>query len=135
MFESFKENYPSNKTKEVFDASLNKVIAALSIVPAARGLVDTVLVQFTDGTGIKIYDDGQSCCEHRYLVGDDRLSEFTGAILLDIEVADAPNVGAGYDRHEVQFLRLHTDKGIVVFSNHNEHNGYYGGFLIQIDEA
>ena len=31
--------------------------------------------------------------------------------------------------HEIVFLEVCTENAIVTFSNHNEHNGYYGGFL------
>lgn len=40
----------------------------------------------------------------------------------------APNQN---DVHEVQFLVVHTDKGDLTMSSHNEHNGYYGGFSIE----
>ena len=35
------------------------------------------------------------------------------------------------DVHEIQFLDVKTDKGIFQMANNNEHNGYYGGFLIE----
>lgn len=33
--------------------------------------------------------------------------------------------------HEVQFLHVKTSKGSFAVSNHNEHNGYYGGFNVE----
>jgi hypothetical protein len=33
--------------------------------------------------------------------------------------------------HEVAFLEVTTDRGVFQMKNHNEHNGYYGGFLIR----
>jgi hypothetical protein len=36
--------------------------------------------------------------------------------------------------NEVQFLRIHAEDETVVFETHNEHNGYYGGFWIQVKE-
>jgi hypothetical protein len=30
--------------------------------------------------------------------------------------------------HETQFLIVDTTKGSFTIVNHNEHNGYYGGF-------
>jgi len=87
--------------------------------------------KFTDGFGLKLWDGGQSCCEHRYMVSDDDLSEYDGAILLDLELKDAPEQEYEYGTHEVQFLDVKTDKGVFQMANHNEHNGYYGGFWIQ----
>lgn len=93
---------------------------------------DMLTLKFTDGTAIAFYDDGQSCCEHRYMVCDDDLPSFTGATLEGAELADAPDVEDGGEVHEVQFLRVSTSKGVIVVSNHNEHNGYYGGFSIKV---
>lgn len=92
--------------------------------------VDDLKIEFETGRIIKIWDDGQSCCENRYMRTDDDLQEFIGATLLDIELKDAPEIEDQYDVHEVQFLEIKTDKGSFVVSNHNEHNGYYGGFAI-----
>ena len=36
------------------------------------------------------------------------------------------------DCHEVQFLEVKTSKGSFTMSSHNEHNGYYGGFSIEV---
>lgn len=91
---------------------------------------DKLMFNFTDGTHLKMYDDGQSCCENRYMSTDDDLTEYAGAKLLDFELKDAPNVSDEYGDHEVQFLDVVTDKGTFQMASHNEHNGYYGGFWI-----
>lgn len=97
---------------------------------------DVLRVVFTDKTCLEFRDCGQSCCERRYMVCDDNLSEFKGAYFQDVEVQDAPNkVGEYGDEHEVQFLRVKTSLGDIVCSNHNEHNGYYGGFSIGVKKA
>lgn len=98
---------------------------------------DTVCVTLENVGSFKLYDNGQSCCEHRYMVTDDDLTQFVGGRLNDMEIKAADSIKGTneYDEaHEVQFLRLITDRGNVVFSNHNEHNGYYGGFNITIDK-
>ena len=92
---------------------------------------DVLHITFEDG-GIKVWDDGQLCCETRFMRTDDVLEDYIGAKLLGMETREAPDVDNGYDAHEVQFLVVKTDKGNVTFSNHNEHNGYYGGFSIVI---
>jgi hypothetical protein len=92
---------------------------------------DTLKFEFQDGSSLNIRDDGQSCCEHRYMTTDDDLSEYSGATLLDFELKNAPDQEDEWGEvHEVQFLDVKTDKGVFQMANHNEHNGYYGGFWI-----
>ena len=93
---------------------------------------DYLMFEFDDDTNLRLADGGQSCCEHRYMRTDDDLNEYAGAVLMDIEVASAPDQEDEWGEvHEVQFLNVHTDKGVFQMANHNEHNGYYGGFWIQ----
>lgn len=90
---------------------------------------------FGDGTGIKIWDDGQSCCEHRYMTTNDDLPYFVGSKFLNVELREAPSKDTEYgDVHEVQFLLVNTNKGTFTIESHNEHNGYYGGFWIVIND-
>jgi len=93
--------------------------------------VSELRFKFTNGVCLRIWDDGQSCCEcSRYMVTADDLSEYENATLLDFELKRAPNSEDEYGEHEIQFLDDKTDKGIFQMANHNEHNGYYGGFWI-----
>lgn len=108
-----------------FTGAANKTISALELKD------DELHFTFSDGTKIKLFDDGQSCCEHRYMTTDDDLSYYVGAVLMDAEVAEAPNQPDEYGAHEVQFLKVKTSKGVFTMESHNEHNGYYGGFLIR----
>jgi hypothetical protein len=107
-----------------FKSALNKEITALELKD------EELLFTFSDGSKVKLFDDGQSCCEHRYMTTNDDLSYFVGSTLIDAEVADAPNIGDEYDNHEVQFLKVKTSSGIFTIESHNEHNGCYGGFSI-----
>lgn len=111
------------RTVEAIKQSLNKTIENVK-------LADALYLIFVDGTQLKIYDDGQSCCESRYIVCDDDLESFRGSVFLDILIKDAPDIEDGGEVHEVQFLEIITNNGTFVCSNHNEHNGYYGGFWI-----
>ena len=92
---------------------------------------------FTDKTEIYVVDDGQSCCEMRYMTTDDDLNSFVGAKLIGLEIKDAPYAEATCedDVHQVQFLELQTNKGVFTMATHNEHNGYYGGFVITVEEV
>jgi len=88
-------------------------------------------LNFTDGSLLTFVDNGQSCCEERYMRTDDVLSEFFGSKFLSVAVKEAPPIaGDDGEEHEVQFLEVMTDRGAFTISNHNEHNGYYGGFDI-----
>ena len=112
------------ETVEAVKTALGKTISKVSLEDNA------LILKFTDNSGLKLYDGGQSCCEHRYMVTADDLNEYTNTTLLDFELKNAPNIEGEYGEHEVQFLDVKTSNGIFQMANHNEHNGYYGGFWI-----
>jgi len=109
---------------KVFTSVMGKEIATLDLSE------ERLLFNFTDGSAIKISDEGQSCCEHRYMHSDDDIQAFTGANLMGAEVRNAPEIEDEYGVHEVAFLVVTTSKGAFTVETHNEHNGYYGGFWI-----
>jgi hypothetical protein len=92
-----------------------------------------VRLTFEDGVTIHIWDNGQSCCESRYISSDDDISKLVGKTLKSIDVKD----GSIDDEHEIAFLEFVTNEDGVVFvaASHNEHNGYYGGFGLSLDEV
>ena len=108
-----------------FTGAVGKTIAALRL-----GDDDALHFEFSDGSKLKLFDNGQSCCEARYMLTDDNLADFVGAKLLGAEIKEAPDVEAEYGTHEVAFLEIQTDRGAFTMANHNEHNGYYGGFWV-----
>lgn len=92
---------------------------------------DELRFDFDDDTYLRLWDAGQSCCEHRYMSTNDDLAAFAGATLLDFELKSAPDQQDRHgDCHEVQFLDVKTSLGVIQMASHNEHNGYYGGFSI-----
>lgn len=109
----------------VVQAAFGKTIVALSDAD------DSLLFTFDDGSKMRLRDEGQSCCESRYMRTDDVLADYVGAVLVGLELKDAPDVEDGGEVHEVQFLAVQTSKGVFTMSSHNEHNGYYGGFSIE----
>jgi len=114
---------------DVLQAAIGKQIVSLAL-----GEDDALHFVFQDGTKIKLWDDGQSCCELRYMTTDDDLSKFIAAPLLDIEVADGPTTPDKYgEPHETQFLKITTGLGVFTMVTHNEHSGYYGGFYIKVE--
>ena len=100
---------------------------------------DKLHLKFDNGT-LVISDEGQSCCESRYMTCDDNLAEFSDSYFMGLRLKTYEKVKQqpdedGYissDAHEVQWLEVMTSKGFITFATHNEHNGYYGGFDIDI---
>lgn len=118
----------NSESVAAFTGALGKTISGLRL-----GEDDALHFEFSDGTKIKLSDDGQSCCELRYMRTDDDLAAFIGAVLEDAEIKDAPDAEDEYGTHEVQFLEVKTSKGVFTMASHNEHNGYYGGFCIRAE--
>lgn len=103
----------------------------------AAALADERLnLAFSDGARIAIFDNGQSCCESRYVTTDDDVASLVGHKLVRIEAKDGPETGEEWgETHESCFVEIGTDDGFVTLTNHNEHNGYYGGFGLTIVEV
>ena len=88
---------------------------------------------FEDGSRVFIMDNGQSCCESRYMSTDDDLSSMAGETLVSIEerqMAGSDDDDSG-GRHDERALIITTDRAAYTIVNHNEHNGYYGGFSLE----
>ena len=114
---------------ENLDKYINKTISE------ARLEGSTLVLKFNDNTKIELYDNGQSCCESRYMHTDDDLSYYSDSVLLGIELLNGCSEGDNHDIiKESQFLHVKTSKGTFTMVNYNEHNGYYGGFSIDIKE-
>lgn len=114
---------------KAYNAALGKKIAAAELGP------DTLDLYFEDGSGIRFHDEGQSCCESRYMRTDDEISWLVGKKFKGAEIKDAPGESRDCGEHEIQFLEIQTPRGVVTISNHNEHNGYYGGFALRVSEV
>jgi hypothetical protein len=96
---------------------------------------DRLCLALGNGKNIQIWDDGQSCCESRYMKCDDDLNKIVGGTLTRIEVKPGEGPAYEYDEHEIVFVEVGTDECFITIVNHNEHNGYYGGFGLTITEA
>lgn len=93
-----------------------------------------LVVSFSDGR-LELWDSCWGGSVKRYMRTDDNLVEFVGGEILKIEVrysptADLPENGEECCTEEIHFLAITTTKGTLVLSNHVEHNGYYGGFVL-----
>lgn len=65
---------------------------------------------------------------------DDELNDFVGAKFIKAEIVDGPDLETGDSCHEQQFLLIDTSLGTFTMVTHNEHNGYYGGFALTIQQ-
>lgn len=115
----------NDETRSAVQGSLDKTISGVFITD------DNLYINFTDNTALRIWDGGQSCCEHRYMVCDDDLTEYVGATLTNVISKPASFVDEDYDVHETMFIDFETTNGVFTIVNHNSHNGYYGGFYIE----
>lgn len=105
-------------------------------VTAASMQDERLRLSLDSGKTIEIWDDGQSCCEHRYMTTDDDIQSLVGRKLVRIEAKDGPTEEDKWgDPHETCFVEVGVDDGFVTLVNHNEHNGYYGGFGLTITEV
>ena len=112
------------ESAQAFTSCVGKVIKSIKLED------DILKFEFSDGVKLSISDEGQSCCEHRYMTCDDHFSDFEGTKLVGAELKDGPSSSDNYTDHDIQFLDINTDMGTFQLSSHNEHNGYYGGFSI-----
>jgi hypothetical protein len=108
-----------------FNAAIGKTISSAEMDG------DALRLAFSDGSAISISDDGQSCCESRYMTTDDDLSSYAGAKLLGGAIEDGPDADS-WGEHNTAFLRIQTSDGVLTCVTHVEHNGYYGGFRIRV---
>lgn len=90
-----------------------------------------------NGYVFTVSDCASECCEIRYMVCDDDLSFFKGSYFQNIvektykEIESDPNLES---YHEVVFVEVISTKGSCTLVCHNEHNGYYGGFDVEVKE-
>lgn len=123
-------HYLSGGSKESPEKYIGKKIVAAEL----DSVKNELRLTFSDGINIKIHDDGQSCCETRYMTTDDDLSKIIGGVLKNILSKEGPELITDGDKHEQVFIEVQTDIGFITIANHNEHNGYYGGFGLSIEE-
>lgn len=112
--------------------SAKNIQASLNLEIEEVTCISDLHFKFTDGSSLLISDEGQSCCESRYLVCDDDLSSFKGAKILSIQEEDGGvDDGDEYGKcHESVFIKVQTSNGPLTCAAHVEHNGYYGGFSL-----
>jgi hypothetical protein len=73
----------NRETVEAHNAAMGKTIFKAEMID------NRFRLHFNDETGIIFYDDGQSCCECRYMHTDDNLESFANSIFIEAELAEA----------------------------------------------
>jgi hypothetical protein len=112
---------------EAYQASMGKIINKVTLED------NRINLWFTDGSCLKISDEGQSCCEKRYITTSDDLPYFSKTKLVDIKTSPGDSIEDEWSEfHEIMFLNVVTELGTVTFETHVEHNGYYGGFSMEL---
>lgn len=91
---------------------------------------DRLRIEMSGGAVVELKDEGQCCCEHRFITCDDQLADIIGAQLLSIRYKEFKRTTDGEygEEHEQVFIDVVTSAGTITLCTHNEHNGYYGGF-------
>lgn len=122
--------FGNESSVNVFLKGVGKKIVALELSDEKLNFA------FEDGYKMYLVDDGQSCCETRYMTTDDKLTDFVGSTLVSAEVREGPETQTEYgEPHETAFLVVTTSIGAFTCVTHNEHNGYYGGFAVRAHEG
>jgi hypothetical protein len=101
-------------------------------VSAVKLTDDRLTIVMDCGVEYAVVDRGQSCCEHRYITTDDDIGSLIGTRVVRIVEKDGPELPCA-EVHETRFVEIVTTKGSVTLTTHNEHNGYYGGFVLGVE--
>lgn len=110
-------------------------------IESAKFENDAFTIKFTDGVSIQITDKTVSCCERRYMVCEDDPLSLAGQKLMGLNIKEVelphgpPCEREGCEAHDVAFLEVQGDKSSITFSTHNDHNGYYSGFCLDVSEV
>lgn len=115
----------NSETYAAVKASIGETIKSVELKD------DQIVIELENGSTLRLWDDGQSCCESRFITTDADLPSYKGDKIVDFETRELPSVEKDYDYHEQQTLLIKTDKGQIDFVTHVQHNGYYGGFYVK----
>lgn len=97
---------------------------------------EEVLLILEGGYSVYLRDDGQSCCETRYITCDDNLSDLIGSKFTHIKELKHTTTDESDEyenEHEITFIEIRAGDTLCTVCTHNEHNGYYGGFNLNIE--
>jgi len=86
-----------------------------------------------DGSKIKYYAEGD-CCSSSFIESIDDLDVLQDCVILSTESVSGEQIDANdYEVHKWTFYKFKTNKGYATLSFRNESNGYYDGYLEEVD--
>ena len=117
--------FGSGDTKMALEGAIGHTINGVKLED------DEIVVGLNNGSTLKLWDGGQSCCESRYITTDADLPSYVGKTIRGFELRDYDVKDEDeYNVHDAQALVILTSEGNIDFVTHVEHNGYYGGFAV-----
>lgn len=87
-------------------------------------------IYFSDGSNLRLQEQGIQCCESRYFTFDDEIDDLLGGNIVDIILKSYKSEEDGRD--EIVFVEIVTSNCSFNFCAHNDHNGYYSGLSIYL---
>lgn len=123
----------NTEAKRIYDSSLGKRITAITLEGDAE---DGLRFEFEDGSKMRLFDAGRSCCESRYMEAKEDFGDFVGSKFVSAEIRDGGETEDGQYEYvlESQFLVINTSTGSFTIASYNSHNGYYGGICLTVGE-
>lgn len=110
---------------------------ALGLRIVEASLDEGLKLTCANGWVITLNDEGQSCCESRYITCDDDVGSLVGGVFYGVRKCVTgreweDDEDDDDEVHDVVFIDVVTSVGSITLCTHNEHNGYYGGFSVTI---
>jgi hypothetical protein len=120
------------ETLKTIGSCLGKVIEKVMLAYDHESR-ESIIIIFTDGTALNLFDDGQQCCEKRWLASDDKSEDVAGGVLMDVQMEEGVDDEGSEDILQSQFIRIITDKAPYVVTAYNKHNGSYDGITVKAE--
>lgn len=104
-----------------------------SFIDEGKGSGGALRLDLDCGITLCFYDDASYCCEHRYIETDDEVDSIEGESYRGFELKETTSgEGEWEECLDCAFLEIQTDKDHITIKNYNSHNGYYGGWDLEV---
>lgn len=133
-----KEERFKDDLEEIIDGFKGRTIQKVYIsdkIPNTDNIFPSwsIIIEFTDGTGVFLVDNQPICCEDRYIKTEDNLEYLVGSRFHDVVISETLEDQRSIDDiKETTFIRILTDKAPAVFCAYNIHSGCYSGLDLTI---
>jgi hypothetical protein len=115
-----------------FSNMIGKKLASVVLSDASGRVTFT----FADGLE-RSFDVEGDCCSHSWIEYLEMPGDIAGATLLSVD--DSAPITQSHDEHDddgeisVYNTSFKTDRGEIVLEYRNSSNGYYGGYLVDVN--